>query len=271
MECMGSMGRTRVCVAMMSCGHLTKHRRSFLPDLFGLWLTLALLPQIAQATDDENGEYQLNFNLHAKATDDLSTFGNFGYFYDPHAYSKYRFGWPGLIYRVNSWLQFPEGLDAYYTDNFGSANTLELRPFAGIKLFVPNKTKVTFYNYTRYEYRNFYNFGSDQWSGYSRIRSRFGIECPLASRDCAWHPKTFFVLTDVEPFYRFDVDEWEPLRVRGGLGYVMNDRVRAELIYTAEFDRTSPGSSLSYNHSAVRLNISIALNKGLLGRLLNPD
>ena len=232
---------------------------------------LPLLPVIAHATDDENGEYQLNINPHVKATDQLSTFGNFGYFYDPHQYSKFRFGWPGLIYRANSWLQFPGGLDAYYTDNFGSANTLELRPFAGVKFFVPNKAKITLYNYTRYEYRSTENQDTGQWNGYSRIRSRFGTEFPLTARACAWKPRTFYALTDVELFYRFDKDALEPLRVRGGVGYVMSDRVRAELIYTAEFDQSSPGISLTYNHSALRLNVSIALNKGLLGRLLNPS
>jgi hypothetical protein len=251
---------------------LMKLRRSFLPTAISLLLLLALRPVVAQAsTDDENGEYQLNLNPHAKATDELSTFGNFGYFYDPHSYSKYRFGWPGLIYRVNSWLQFPGGLDTYYEDNFGSANTLELRPFAGFKLFVPNHSKIELYNYTRYEYRDTENFETHQWTGYSRIRSRFGIEFPLTSRACAWDPKTFYSLVDVEPFYRFDKDELEPLRVRGGLGYVMNDRIRAELIYTAEFDQSNSGGSLTYNHSVLRLNISIALNKGLLGRLLNPE
>jgi hypothetical protein len=247
----------------------TKHHRSFLSAAFGTML--ALQPLIAQATDDENGEYQLILNPHAKVTDQLSTFGNFGYYYDPHEYNKFRFGWPGANYKVNSWLQGLGGLDAYYTDNFGSANTLELRPFAGVKFFVPNKAKITLYNYTRYEYRDTENQDTGQWSAYSRIRSRFGIVFPLTARACAWDPKTFYALTDVEQFYRFDLDSWEPLRVRGGVGYVMSDRIRAELIYTAEFDRSSPGSPLSYNHSALRLDISIALDKGLLQRLFNPD
>jgi hypothetical protein len=97
------------------------------------------------------------------------------------------------------------------------------------------------------------------------------VQFPLTARACAWKAKTFYALTDVEPFYRFDKDELEPLRVRAGVGYVMSDRVRAELIYTAEFDQSNPGNSLSYNHSVLRLNISVALNKGLLARLINPQ
>lgn len=249
---------------------MKRHRQSVLAGP-GLLLLLAFWPSLARATDDENNEYQLNVNAHAGITDRFSTFGNFGYADNPSDYSKYRFGWPGLIYRANAWLQLSGGLDAYYTDNYQSADTLELRPFAGVKLFVPNQAKIFLYNHTCYEYRDIENLDTHDWSGYSRIRSRFGVEFPLTSRARAWAPKTFYALTDVEPFYRFDRDEWDPVRVRGGLGYVLNDRVRMELIYTAQFDRSDPGKPLEYNNNIIRLNLRIGFNKGVLGRLLNPE
>jgi len=196
-------------------------------------------------------------------------FGNFGYFENPD-YSKYRFGWPGLIYSAKPWLQFWGGLDSYYTDNYNSANTLELRPFAGVKLFVPNQAKIFLYNFTRYEYRAVENLDTHDWDNYGRIRSRFGVEVPLTSRAKAWEPKTFYAFTDAEPFYRFDKNEWDPVRVRGGIGYVVTDRVRAEIIYTAQFSRSSPGNSLEFADNILQLNIKVALRKGALGRLFNP-
>jgi hypothetical protein len=237
----------------------------------GLLLLLALWPARARATDDENNEYQLNVNAHVRLTDRFSSFGDFGYYRQPDDYSKYRFGWPGLIYRATAWLQLSGGLDAYFTENYESADTLELRPFAGVKLFVPNQAKISLYNYTRYEYRNLENLDTHDWSGYGRIRSRFGVEFPLTSRARAWAPKTFYALSDVEPFYRFDRNEWDPVRVRGGLGYVVNDRFRLEMIYTAQFDRSDPGQPLEYNNNIIRLNLRIGLNRGVLGRLLNPN
>jgi hypothetical protein len=244
---------------------------ALLPAGLSLLLLLALWPSLARATDDENNEYQLNVNAHARITDQFSTFGDFGYFRQPDDYSKYRFGWPALIYRAKAWLQLSGGLDAYYTENFQSADTLELRPFAGVKLFVPNHAKILLYNHTCYEYRDTENLDTHDWHSYSRIRSRFGVEFPLASRARAWAPKTFYALTDVEPFYRFDRDEWDPVRVRGGLGYVVNDRVRVEVIYTAQFDRSDPGQPLEYNNNIIRLNLRIGFNKGVLGRLLSPE
>jgi hypothetical protein len=225
----------------------------------------------ALAGPEDNNIYQLNINPHAPIIGDLSGFGNFGYYGQSDTYSKYRFGWPGFVYRVNPWLQLVGGLDSYYTDNYNSADTLELRPYGGVKLFVPNKTRISLYNYTRYEFRDTENLDTHEWSSYSRIRSRFGVQFPLSSRSEAWQPRTFYSLADVEPFYRFNPDELTPLRVRGGLGYVVSDRIRLELIYTAEFDRSAPGNPLEWHDNIIELNIRIGLGKGLLGRLLNPE
>jgi Protein of unknown function (DUF2490) len=240
--------------------------------LAATWLGALLLlsPSLAFATGDENDEFQLNLYPHYDIGDKLSVFGNFGYTSKPENYSKYRFGWPGLIYSPNQWLQLWSGLDAYYTDDYGSANSLELRPFGGLKFSVENEAKMRFYNLTRYEYRAIQNRKTHQWNNYSRIRSRFGIVLPFAARARAWEPKTFYGFTDVELFYRFDMDQWDPLRARGGLGYVVSDRVQTELIYTAQFTRSSPGSSLQLTDNILELNIKVALRKSLLGRLFNP-
>jgi hypothetical protein len=234
---------------------------------------LAVAPALSVrgADAEENNIYQLNLNPHHEVTDQLSMFGNFGYFHQADDYSKYRFGWPGLIYHPTHWLQLWGGLDSYYTDSDDSANTLELRPFAGVKLFVPNRAKILLYNFTRYEYRAIQNQDSHEWDEYSRIRSRFGLEVPLTTRSRAWEPKTFYGFTDVEPFYRYDKNEWDPVRLRGGIGYVASDRVRVEIIYTAEFTRSSPGSSLEYNDNILELNIKLAFRKDVLLRLLNPS
>lgn len=225
-------------------------------------------PAPAREVSDQD-EYQFNINPHHPLLDQLNMFGNFGCLQGADD-TKYRFGWPGLDFRANAWLQLWGGLDAYYTDNDQTADQLELRPFAGVKLFVPNRAKIVLYNFTRYEYRDFENLDSQDWSGYSRVRSRFGGQVPLASAGRAWQPKTFYVLADVEPFYRFDRSEWDPVRVRGGLGCILNARVRVELIYTAQFTRSSPGRSLEYYNNIVELNVRIGLKQGILGRLFNP-
>ena len=242
------------------------------------WLAAALVPAFLNlfqvvpgfAADNHVSDvYQFNVNPHHPLTDQLSMFGNLGY-YQNSDYAKYRFGWPGLIYQIEPWLQLWGGLDAYYTDNNTSADELELRPFAGVKLFVPNRAQLQIYNYTRYEYRAFEDMAAHAWSNYSRLRSRFGAEVPLTSQPNAWEAKTFYALADVEPFYRFDKNEWDSVQARGGLGYILNERLRLELVYTAEFDRSLSGNSLEHSSNTIELNLRIALRKDVLGRLLNP-
>jgi len=109
------------------------------------------------------------------------------------------------------------------------------------------------------------------WNASHRIRSRFGVEIPLSSGDRAWQPKTWYALADVEPYYRFDRHAVDPLRVRGGIGYVINDRIRTEFIYHAEFTRPAGSSGLEFTDNILRLNIKIGLTMGIIGRLQNPD
>ena len=128
---------------------------------------------------------------------------------------------------------------------------------------------LSIYNYSRYEYRDTLDLDKHTWTGYSRLRSRFGVEVPLATQAKAWEPKTFYALADVEPIYRFDHDTFDPLYVRGGVGYVLSDRVRFEFVYYAEFSRTS-GGSLDFAQNILQLNVHIGFSEGLLRRLRNP-
>ncbi|HTL72121.1 MAG TPA: DUF2490 domain-containing protein [bacterium] len=234
-------------------------------------LGILVAPAIFVSAEDNHVSdvYQFNINPYHPVADRLDMFGNLGC-YQNSDYSEYRFGWPGLIYHVESWLQLWGGLDAYYTDNDHSPDQLELRPFAGAKIFVPNQAKLLLYNFTRYEYRAFENEESGTWSNYSRIRSRFGAEIPLTSRTSAWTEKTFYALADVEPFYRFDKNEWDPVQLRGGLGYIVNKRIRLELIYTGQFTRSSADRSFQHSENLIELNLKLALHEGILARVFNP-
>jgi hypothetical protein len=147
---------------------------------------------------------------------------------------------------------------------------LELRPYAGVKLFLSNKFNWNIYNDTRYEFRDMQNFATRDWSGYSRIRSQFGVEVPLTSRERAWHPKTWYGRADVEPFYRFDKNTFDPLRTEVALGHILSNRVRLELVYAAQFSRSPGSSSLEFTENIISLNFKIRLLEGLLHSLLNP-
>jgi hypothetical protein len=236
-----------------------------MPFLFAI---SAPIPSV-RADDGIPNLYRLTLSTHHPIKGDLTGFAELDYRNNPDKdYSGYEVIWPGLTYSMKHWLQFSGGLLTRFTDNGRSADRLELRPFAGVKLFVPNRISWNIYNYTRYEYRSTQDLDTHSWTAYSRLRSRFGVEFPFTSGENAWQPRTWYGLADVEPIYRFDHGTIDPLNVRCGLGYVLNDRVRMEFIYTAQFARTN-ADALDYADNVFQLNIKVGLAAGLLRRLNN--
>jgi len=236
----------------------------------------ALWTPVARAQSDEpiGNEYRLTLFPYHRITDELTGFGYLGYVNNPEKeYQTYYLGW-GASYSLSHSVQLWGGLIGMYTDNANSAEKLELRPFAGVKLFVSNDLKWNIYNFTRVEYRAIQDRSTHDWNNSGRVRSRFAVELPLTSRENAWKPNTWYGLADVEPMYQFDKGTIDPLRVRGGIAYIVSDRVRVELIYHAAFTRPSGSSSLEHTDNIYRLNIKIALNKGLMQRVFeggDPD
>ena len=242
----------------------------------GIWLVFVFLLVVAAtpalAQDDTGNEYRFTLFPYHRISDKVTGSGYLGYVWNPEKnYQTYYLGWPVASYTPKSWLQIWGGLVGLYTTNEHSSDKLELRPFTGVKFFLPNEAKWNIYNFTRYEYRATQNRDSRDWTDTSRLRSRFGAEFPLTSRARAWEPKTCYGLADVEPYYRFDRGEVDPLRVRGGIGYVMNDHIRLEFIYHAQFTHPDGSSGLEFTDNIFRLNIKIGLTKGIIGRLQNPD
>jgi len=249
--------------------HVGKTRPFFTLTMF--FLLAVAVPAVSLRANDPSDENQLTLSLHHPISGDFSGFAELGFRWNPDEdYHDYTILYPGLTYTAAKWLQFSAGLRTLFTDNENSANEFELRPFGGVKFFLPNKLKWNIFNYTRYEYRDTQNRDTDEWTGYSRIRSEFGVEIPLTSREQAWHSKTWYLTADVEPFYRFDTDRIDPFRFGGGIGYVVNDRLQIELIYQGQMSPSSGGGGLEYTESIVHLNFKIGLQKGLLQRVLNP-
>jgi hypothetical protein len=235
-----------------------------------LFLFAAVVPAISVRADDEiANEYRVTLSPSYPIKGDLTGFSQLEYRDNPYShYQTYVMLWPGLAYSVKNWLQLSGGLRSLYTENADSSDKLELRPFGGIKLFLPNTIAWNIYNYTRYEFRDTQNLDTHDWTDYHRVRSRFGVEFPFTSRERAWQAKTWYGLADVEPIYRYDTHEIDPVYVRGGLGYVLNDRVRLEFIYYAEFTRSN-GNSLEHTDNIFQLNIRIGLAEGILRRIRN--
>ena len=252
----------------------TTRRQNLIATVLACGLAACLIgASSARAQTDEHigNEYRVTLFPYHRINDQLTGFGYLGYVNNPD--KEYQTGYLGYgaSYSFNKSVQLWGGLIGTYTDNQNSADKLELRPFIGPKFFLPNDWNWNIYNFTRYEYRSIQDRDTHDWTGIHRLRTRFGVEFPLASGEKAWQPKTWYALADAEPFYRFDRGTIDPFRVRGGIAYIVSSRVRVEFIYHAQFTRPAGSSGLEYTDNIFRRNIKIGLNKGIIGRLQNPD
>jgi hypothetical protein len=225
----------------------------------------------ASSARAQSDEYRFTVSPYNNISGNLTGVSQFGYGFNPDLhYQRFIMQWPGVDYKVNDWLQLWGGLYTTYLNNESAPDTLQLRPFIGPKLFLPNPWKWDIYNYTRFEYLDTLNLQSGGWSNKERLRSRFGIQFPLVSLDRAWQPKTWYGLADVEPSFYFNDERIDALNVRLGGGYIVNDRIRVEFIYTAQFGRPN-GGSLQFAENGFRINLRIGLNRGILNRVLNQS
>jgi hypothetical protein len=111
---------------------------------------------------------------------------------------SYRVAFPNIIYHARPWLQGWGGLIVTWKDGQASGDTRELRPYAGVKVFVPNSAHVHLYDWTRLEWRRTTNTDRNTITRVWRFRTRPGVEFPLSAR--AWQPGTLYGLANGEMF-----------------------------------------------------------------------
>jgi Protein of unknown function (DUF2490) len=179
----------------------------------------------------------------------------------------YRVSFPHVIYRARPWLQGWGGLIVNWTDGQASGNTRELRPYVGVKVFLPNSAHIHLYDLTRFEWRRITNTASDTITREGRFRTRPGVEFPLSAR--AWQPGTFYGLANGEMFVEHSFVN--ALRFMSGAGYIKNDRLRIEFEYVLELSRKASTDALAYSDNSFRLDFKVSFKQGLLHRQDGPE
>lgn len=230
---------------------------------------LSTAPAAAQSgspdtTPDTLSEYRVTAFPSYLIRDKTMGFGYVGLVSKPESdFVAYYLG-TGAYYLPANWIQIWAGLISVYTDQEVKSNLLELRPFTGVKFMGTNaRSKWRYYNWTRYELRLTDSLETHDWTTVSRIRNQTRLEIPLAAAERAWTPKSWYLLGDIEPIYRSDTGQIDPLRLRVGLGYVAKPRLLVEFQMYAQYTRPG-GGSLEYTDNILRLNFKMVTEKGLL-------
>ena len=226
--------------------------------LIAIAIFISTFASLGKAQDNDiTNEYRITLVTSRPVSDKVVLFQYLGFVSSPDKSVKtIYYSPPGVIYKAKPWLELWGGLFGLYNFNENAANSWELRPLTGVKVYLPNKKKLNIYNFSRFEYR-FINQNNNTASQ-PRFRNRVGIEAPLKKGDRAWTPKTFYMLADAEPIWRLDDKYMSLFRIRGGVGYIFSPKWRAELIYHTEFTGTK-GGPMKYTGNIWRLNIKLIL------------
>ena len=150
------------------------------------------------------------------------------------------------------------------TDNESAPDVDELRPIVALKNYFIRTPALRFYNMARVEYRIQDREPPGTDTEYFRLRDRLGVEFAFGPEG------PWYGIADAEPFYRFDRNEIDPLRLRVGLGRTLNDYVRVELIYHMQFTRPG-GGDLEWTDNIWRLNFKVARQRGVLQHLFGGE
>jgi hypothetical protein len=239
--------------------------------LFGVLLAAAPVPAFAQeppADTDVLQEYRITAYPNYRINTKLSGFGCVGWVYKPDArYTSYYLG-KGVIWLPVEWMQVWGGVIGVYTNQYDTTNLLEIRPFGGVKLMGENGRKWHYYNWTRYEMRLTESISTDEWTTVHRFRNQTRLEIPLAPLARAWTPKTWYAFTDLEPIYRSDNANIDPLRLRVGVGYIAAPWLLTEFQYFAQWTRPG-GGGLEYTDNIWRINFKLVGKGGLEQKLMH--
>ena len=179
--------------------------------------------------------------------------------------SSFYVGAPGIVtYKVNNAVEVMGGAFLIMNNVKTGNDSKEFRPFAGLKLKVPNAGNLHIFNWTRYEFRSF-TYADDKSLNNTkkRIRNRMAIEFTLSKN--AWEPKSLYGLSDFEFFYTFEKGYFDRFRQRFGGGYIIDKQWRAEFFYHIQLVKSSKDLNPVWNDNIFRLNIKWAIpNKKLI-------
>ena len=107
---------------------------------------------------------------------------------------------PNLEFSLRKWIAFEGGLGLIYTSQGDELNTLEARPYLGVKLKLQVLRVIKLSAYSRYESRFQTDLDTGDTAFAPRSRNRFQVVIPINNRSVSGNG-TFYILLDAEGFF----------------------------------------------------------------------
>ncbi len=163
---------------------------------------------------------------------------------------------PVYEYNVNSYLDLVSGIPLSYTIQDKAMSTFEVRTMVGARIYFTPYKRYQTRLLSRWEYRWSYDHESDSWETGNRFRFRGEFLYPI-NRPSFYSDNMWYTITDAEVFFSSGGDISERFanrtRLRAGIGYRLNYKLRFEAIYTCQISRNTINDNFDAISNILRL------------------
>ncbi len=165
---------------------------------------------------------------------------------------------PDAEYNVNKNLDIICAIPISYTRQTAVLNTFEIRTMLGSRIYFTPTKRIQTRLLVRWEYRWFYDEDTDVWDKGNRFRLRAELVIPL-NKDSYFVDNMWYLINDVEIFLwqgaKLPERYANKTRIRLGLGYRLNYKVRFELIYINQDSRNNIEDDFNAHSDIFRLRL----------------
>ncbi len=165
---------------------------------------------------------------------------------------------PGFEYNLNSHFDLVSAIPLSYTFQKDDLNTFEIRAMVGFRAYLTPTRRTQLRALVRWEDRWLHQEKSGTWNIGNRIRLRGECIYPLNKRSYS-DDKVWYWLGDVELFLGTSNDVPERfanrIRLRTGIGYRLNYKLRFEAIYLRQLSRNTIDNDFDLQSNILRLRL----------------
>jgi hypothetical protein len=169
---------------------------------------------------------------------------------------------PAFVYDANADIDLRGGMRFIYTREKNATNTIEIRPWQGIRFLWPRTTFVIFSQYIRLEER--FTWGTEDGSFDFVVRARYRLMVKTPNLKLVAIDQTFYFLTSLEIFGNVGAAIEETFvdrtRLTFGMGYFITQSWRAELHYVLQGSNFGAGGGENIDVRVFRLRIRYYIN-----------
>lgn len=225
------------------------------------FIAVILFPVVVQSQEDEgriiDNQIWADYHQYYNFKPDWQFYGDAGVRSVLEQWSWFTtFARPSIRWKKHKLWELHGGIGLFFTINVDDVNTLEIRPYQGVKVNWPVLKTIRFNHYLRIEER--FNFPTDDWTleFNLRVRYRFALRADIYSIS---DESKIFVPASIEFFGNIGQQLTEKFsnrsRLSMGAGYKMNDQWTFEFHFVAQFSRTGDDDKFKTSDRLFQLKV----------------